>query len=151
MYEPWKDNSVQFARLLSEIQATQDLDIQALCESMDLESGEVDELFDRASEVWEAVKDQTHFDGAPVPPDQIRINGAVVPVVEIDFVDSGDPEYLALTVYVLESDYEKANPYDPVDIDLSHSLVGGFATEEVEASMSGTDQAMQREYGYREL
>ena len=34
--EKWKDNSIQFTRLLSEIMATQELDMEALGESMDL-------------------------------------------------------------------------------------------------------------------
>jgi hypothetical protein len=53
----WNDNLLQFARLLSEITATQDnLDYDALCESMDLELVDVAELFERAQDVWEAAK-----------------------------------------------------------------------------------------------
>lgn len=51
----WLDDSIQFPRLLAEIVATQDnLDIAALCESMDLDPEEVDELFDRAQSAWES-------------------------------------------------------------------------------------------------
>jgi hypothetical protein len=53
----WDNNQVQFARLLAEIVATQDkLDIKALCESMDLEPEQINELFDRADTAWEAAK-----------------------------------------------------------------------------------------------
>jgi hypothetical protein len=53
----WDDNLTQFARLLCEINATQDdLDLPALAESMDLEIGDVVELFDRADDVWELAK-----------------------------------------------------------------------------------------------
>lgn len=53
----WSDDLIQFARLLSEINATQDnLDYEALCESMDLTPGDIVELFDRAGLVFEATK-----------------------------------------------------------------------------------------------
>jgi len=52
----WKDDSIQFPRLLSEIAATQDLDMEALAESMDLEVADVNELFDRADRLWELAK-----------------------------------------------------------------------------------------------
>lgn len=53
----WEDNSIQFPRLLAEILATQEnLDINALCESMDLERDEVWALFSRAQEEWERIK-----------------------------------------------------------------------------------------------
>lgn len=53
----WDNNLIQFARLLSEINATQDsIDFDALCESMNLEREEINELFDRANDVWEEAK-----------------------------------------------------------------------------------------------
>lgn len=54
---PWFDNSIQFPRLLAEIAATQDLNWDALCESMDLEVEDLDALFERADIEWEAIKD----------------------------------------------------------------------------------------------
>lgn len=45
---PWEDDSIQFSRLISEIVAAQTLDIDALCEAMDLTEQELDELFERA-------------------------------------------------------------------------------------------------------
>ena len=49
----WSNNLIQFARLISEIQATQDnLNIDALCASMDLTPLDISELFDRAVDVW---------------------------------------------------------------------------------------------------
>jgi hypothetical protein len=54
----WENDLVQFARLLCEIVATQEnLDAEALCESMDLSLDEVDELFERAHQVWEQAKE----------------------------------------------------------------------------------------------
>lgn len=57
----WDNNEVQFARLLCEIVSTldegqtKDLIID-LCRSMDLGPDEVNQLFDRAEEVWEGAK-----------------------------------------------------------------------------------------------
>lgn len=55
----WDNNLVQFARLLAEINATQEIDRDALLESMDIRPSELDELFDRAHDVWEKAKDDT--------------------------------------------------------------------------------------------
>lgn len=53
----WDDNLIQFARLLSEITAIQDnLDIDGLAVSMDLDRADVIDLFDRADDVWEQAK-----------------------------------------------------------------------------------------------
>ena len=52
----WDDNLFQFPRLLCEINATQELDLPALAESMDLTLPDVIELFDRADDVWELAK-----------------------------------------------------------------------------------------------
>ena len=53
----WDNDLVQFARLLCEIQATQDtLRMDLLCESMDIEMRDLAELFDRAHDVWEHAK-----------------------------------------------------------------------------------------------
>lgn len=58
--DKWADNSIQFPRLLAEIMATQDqLDMLALAQSMDLSVDEVRELFDRAQEKWEQIKENT--------------------------------------------------------------------------------------------
>lgn len=55
----WKNDKVQFARLLCEIMANCDIkkkDFKALCESMDLSADEVNSLLDRADKVWEDTK-----------------------------------------------------------------------------------------------
>lgn len=52
----WNNDLVQFARLLCEIAATQDVDFDALSESMDLPKQCVDELFERAHVVFEGCK-----------------------------------------------------------------------------------------------
>jgi hypothetical protein len=56
----WKDNSIQFPRLLAEIIATQELDIPALAESMDLTEHDVLHLFDRAEIEWQEIKDVSY-------------------------------------------------------------------------------------------
>lgn len=53
----WESNKIQFARLLSEIAATQPLDIASLASSMDLCGYAVNELFDRAQKAWEEEKE----------------------------------------------------------------------------------------------
>lgn len=52
----WESNLIQFARLLCEINATQELDFVPLCESTDLNPDEVIQVMDRADEIWEAAK-----------------------------------------------------------------------------------------------
>jgi hypothetical protein len=59
MKNKWKDNEVQFPRLIAEIRANVKIsrnDWKALCKSMDLTEAEVDELFDRADDDWEFIK-----------------------------------------------------------------------------------------------
>jgi len=53
----WQNNEIQFARLLCEIVATQELDYTVLQDSMDLTDSEIDNLLDRASDVWERSKE----------------------------------------------------------------------------------------------
>ena len=56
----WEDDSIQFPRLLAEIAATQDsLDEGALCDSMNIDHDELNELFNRAQSSWENIK-ETH-------------------------------------------------------------------------------------------
>jgi hypothetical protein len=60
--ENWKNNDIQFPRLLAEILAVGALTPQqmgAICESMDLDAHEVNEIFDRAERVWEEIKKRT--------------------------------------------------------------------------------------------
>lgn len=57
----WKDDRIQFARLLSELVAGLDAHtlkrlIRDAATSMDLLVDEVNELFDRAEHVWECAK-----------------------------------------------------------------------------------------------
>lgn len=57
----WENDFVQFARMLSEINSTVDLppeDWKKLEESMDLEIGDIDNIFDRAMEVFERSKER---------------------------------------------------------------------------------------------
>jgi len=53
----WEDSYIQAIRLIAEIEATQEkLDIKALCESMDLEEEQLNELFNRLQMEWEEIK-----------------------------------------------------------------------------------------------
>lgn len=54
--QKWENNAIQFPRLLAEISATQELDIPALSEAMDLSIDDVNELLDRADRAWEDAK-----------------------------------------------------------------------------------------------
>lgn len=66
MEEPkklWDDDLVQFARLLCEVSATQEIDSRALQDSMGLDPCCLNELFDRAHDVWERSKK----DNCPTP------------------------------------------------------------------------------------
>lgn len=56
----WEDNSLQFPRLLAEIYAVGLTDEQwtGLADSMDLELEFVNELFERAQEEWDAIKER---------------------------------------------------------------------------------------------
>lgn len=55
----WDDDSIQFPRLIAEIAATiefTEAQRAELCESMDLQPDDIDELFDRAQTAWERIK-----------------------------------------------------------------------------------------------
>lgn len=55
----WENNEIQFARLICELGALGVPDDQQwndLCASMDLEMADLDNLFERAHEVWEKNK-----------------------------------------------------------------------------------------------
>ncbi len=56
MSDIWNNNEIQFPRLLAEINATQELDLDALAESMDLSVDSVKELFERANDKFEDIK-----------------------------------------------------------------------------------------------
>ena len=52
----WEKNFVQFPRLIAEISATQELDLDEIAKGMDLPVERVVELFNRADDVWERIK-----------------------------------------------------------------------------------------------
>lgn len=59
----WYNDLIQFPRLIAEISACVDIkedDWNALCESMDLSTDELNELFDRAQVEWERIKNQAN-------------------------------------------------------------------------------------------
>ena len=58
MTDKWNDDLIQFARLLCEIQATSTLNTREIQESMDLDIVDIDELFERASIVWDEAKQE---------------------------------------------------------------------------------------------
>jgi hypothetical protein len=52
----WENNNIQFARLLSEIYSTQEIDFDVLSESMDLSHDDITDLFNRAETEWQNIK-----------------------------------------------------------------------------------------------
>lgn len=55
----WERDDIQFPRLLAEIMGAVDIlesDWERLCETMDLSSSEVEEIFDRADAEWQRIK-----------------------------------------------------------------------------------------------
>jgi len=52
----WNDNELQFARLIHEIDATQNIDWDEVAEQMDLYECEVREVVQRANEMFTGVK-----------------------------------------------------------------------------------------------
>lgn len=53
----WLDDSIQFPRLLAEINATQIINYGTLEMSTDLTAEEIDQLFNRAEKKWQDIKD----------------------------------------------------------------------------------------------
>ncbi len=55
----WKQNNIQFPRLLAELEAvgafTPEV-VKGLCDSMDITEEELGDLIDRAQEEWEIIK-----------------------------------------------------------------------------------------------
>ena len=56
--ERWKNNTIQFPRLLAEINGVglTNKQYKELSDSMDLSREEIDQLFDRAEESWQQIK-----------------------------------------------------------------------------------------------
>jgi len=94
----WNDNLIQFARLLSEINAVVDIPVsslKALCESTDMELSEIEELFDRAETVYEASKDRLMVNDAPLLLGHFEdtpANREVVMHCSLDLIDEELPE-----------------------------------------------------------
>ena len=68
----WQDNAVQFPRLLAEIMANCNLDMPAIAEAMDLSVEQLSELFDRADQAWEDIKN-----GKPASLEALLIEGKI--------------------------------------------------------------------------
>ena len=65
----WKNNDIQFPRLLAEMVAAgipTEAQMQEICESMDLLPDQVDDILDRAQEVWDDIKKRTSGKGKRV-------------------------------------------------------------------------------------
>jgi hypothetical protein len=62
MKNPWKDNSVQFPRLIAEAAASgafTESVLQEMSDSMDLPKHEIGQLIDRAQAEWGRIKQRT--------------------------------------------------------------------------------------------
>ena len=62
--ENWSNNSIQFPRLIAEMEACgffsqQHELLSFLCHSMDLDLVQIQEIIDRAQQQWEAIKQHT--------------------------------------------------------------------------------------------
>ncbi len=58
--ENWPNDDIQFPRLLAEVRGVMTAHMfRELRESMNLEPAELTELFDRADEIWEKIKQVT--------------------------------------------------------------------------------------------
>ena len=80
----WRRDDIQFPRLLAEIVATQpNLDMAALALAMDLDVSQVDELFERADQVWELSKKTTW------PPGQVRGKESLSSAEMLDLIAVG--------------------------------------------------------------
>jgi len=58
----WNDNSIQFPRLIAEVRANveiSDKEWQDMCDSMDITPVELEQLFNRANDEWEMIKEDT--------------------------------------------------------------------------------------------
>jgi len=61
--DKWENNSIQFPRLLAELQGLLTFDqLSSVAESMDLEEKQVEELLNRAITEWEGIKSDMHWD-----------------------------------------------------------------------------------------
>lgn len=58
----WRNDSIQFPRLIAELMAagafTPEV-ISSLCDQMDLDADQIDEVIDRAQTVWDHIKEAT--------------------------------------------------------------------------------------------
>ena len=63
--DPWGDNSIQFPRLLAELQMADAIrdNLSEVCESMDLPLHRVHELLARAQTMWDDISSRTSADG----------------------------------------------------------------------------------------
>lgn len=60
--ESWNDDTIQFPRLIAELEMAGVFTrktFKLLCESMDLENENIDELLERAQKTWDKIKSET--------------------------------------------------------------------------------------------
>ena len=90
----WADNTLQFARLIAELEAVGAITLsvmQDLCTSMDLETNQVNELIDRAQKYWDDKKKMPTIA-------ELRTDGEVIDEYAIGDGYEGD-----CTVYVWQN------------------------------------------------
>lgn len=99
----WQDNPIQFARLLAEIAAVADLSteqLEAVAESMDLDTSEVHTLFVRAENEFERLKQSTFNSPSVITGDGNQFN-----ILETDIFK----DYLTKAIDAVKSAAEDAN------------------------------------------
>ena len=133
----WDDNHVQFSRLLAEISAVADLTVEqidAVAESMDLDSSEVHTLFVRAEHEFEALKEkQLNSKGKDVNVKQMKVNGFVVKA------NTDSDDHLTLTVE--HEDKSKIQPMDWDAFDEDHEWGERFTTSKIEDDYNQSQQS----------
>lgn len=109
----WKNDSIQFPRLLAEIMATQALDLNSLAESMDLSIEEINELFDRADNAWESAKAGKDSATTTEVTGHASIKDVSPADLRLDFCTSDDQVSLELNH---AKDYEEGTGGERMDI-----------------------------------
>lgn len=130
--EKWLNNGIQYPRLLAEIMATQDnLNFDLLSESMDLSKDEIVEIFDRAQNDWDAIKN-SQLSGDKIYFFEVDCNEETI--TQSDEYDVS-PEWVQFSIYESEfnlaksliSDVVKEVSIDVFDINVNENYTGDLS------------------------
>lgn len=125
----WLRNDVQFPRLIAEILATQELNVAALAESMDLSHDELNSLFERAQHVWDEVVKPKSITPGPAQHVLLSVDGSegyfeskevriILPAINnLQGIDQTQVQ-LTITPSVVVTQVWEVNAQDPDGVDL---------------------------------